>query len=64
MHQQVAMATHQQKQTVTSSGVINQERRAATSSQSTLTINSNKSVRQEMSIVSSQVFERCRPRCD
>ena len=46
------MATQQQKQTVTSSGRFNQERHAAATSQSKLTINA-KSVRKELSVVSS-----------
>nr|SVE79312.1 EOG090X00FC [Daphnia magna] len=50
--EKVAMATQQQKQTVTSSGRFNQERHAAASSQSKLTINA-KSVRKELSVVSS-----------
>jgi hypothetical protein len=59
---QVAMATQQQKQTVTSSGRFNQERHAAAASQSKLTINA-KSVRKELSVVSSsQVSGRSRRR--
>ncbi|XP_046443152.1 NAD(+) hydrolase sarm1-like isoform X4 [Daphnia pulex] len=50
--EKVAMATQQQKQTVTSSGRFNQERHAAAASQSKLTINA-KSVRKELSVVSS-----------
>nr|SVE78682.1 EOG090X00FC [Daphnia lumholtzi] len=50
--EKVAMATQQQKQTITSSGRFNQERHAAASSQSKLTINA-KSVRKELSVVSS-----------
>nr|SVE79940.1 EOG090X00FC [Daphnia magna] len=50
--EKIAMATQQQKQTVTSSGRFNQERHAAASSQSKLTINA-KSVRKELSVVSS-----------
>ena len=46
------MATQQQRQTVTSSGRFNQERHAATASQSKLTVNA-KSVRKELSVVSS-----------
>lgn len=46
------MATQQQKQTVTSSGRFNQERHATAASQSKLTINA-KSVRKELSVVSS-----------
>lgn len=47
---QVAMATQQQRQTVTSSGRFNQERHAAASSQSKLTINA-KSIRKDLSTV-------------
>lgn len=54
---QVAMATQQQKQTVTSSGRFNQERHAAAASQSKLTINA-KSVRKELSVVSSSQVSR------
>nr|SVE92212.1 EOG090X00FC [Megafenestra aurita] len=50
--EKVAMATQQQKQTVTSSGRFNQERHATAASQSKLTINA-KSVRKELSVVSS-----------
>ena len=52
MTDQVAMATQQQRQTVTSNGRYNQERHAAAASQSKLTINA-KSMRRDLSVVSS-----------
>lgn len=54
---QVAMATQQQRQTVTSSGRFNQERHAAAASQSKLTVNA-KSVRKELSVVSSSQVKK------
>jgi len=50
--EKVAMATQQQRQTVTSNGRYNQERHAAAASQSKLTINA-KSMRRDLSVVSS-----------